>query len=129
MDQLNILLIDKDQSTLTKYQQLLQVYGYSNMKVIKYNTDADVLSASQPDVVFLGNKLGYEMGMQLLKLFRSIYPGTDVILLPGFQYQHDMQISHYRINDVSVKTDHILDYIISLLDRLTVIKRFNKLSI
>lgn len=120
MSQLNIFLIDKDQSLLNNFKQNLDASGYNQVSAFNRATDSDIyLSRQQPDVVFLGNSLGYGLSMELLKCFRSVYPDTNVILMPDAESDRNMM----RIaNSVETKAEKLANYMLCVLDRLAAVK-------
>lgn len=126
MNQLSIFLIDRDQSNLNDYQQSLDARGYNNVSIFNRATETAIYLANQPDVVFLGNNLGYELAIELLKCFRSVYPDTDVILLPCTQPQEDMMPGAKRYADRQAKPKYIVDYILCVLDRLSISKSYRQ---
>lgn len=129
MEQLNIFLIDKDQASLDKYQLYLIAQGYKNVNIFNRATEYAIYMEHRPDIVFLGNSLGYELGIELLKSFKSVYPDTDVILLPGPEYKGETLVmtNHYN-QSLSEKQEHILNYITCVLDRAVVVRKFLKQS-
>jgi DNA-binding NtrC family response regulator len=125
MEQLNIFLIDKDQVSLDSYQLFLNQQGYKNVTIFNRATEYALYMEHRPDIVFLGNSLGYELGIELLKSFKSVYPATDVILLPGPEYKGEtITTTNYEFRILAGKTDHILNYITCVLDRMTVVRKF-----
>jgi len=121
MSQLNIFLIDRDQSLLNQFMLSLDASGYYNVNAFDRVTNSEIyLSREQPDVVFLGANLGYGLSMELLKCFRSVYPDTSVILMPDTEAEQNMM---RIVNSTETKVEKLTRYMLCVLDRLSAVKR------
>jgi DNA-binding NtrC family response regulator len=121
MNHLKIFIIDHSQANLDSYQQYLVGKGFSQVSVFNNHNQAAMYLEQRPHIVFLGNSLGYQLGLELLRDFKKVDPDTDVILLPG-------PGSAGHLDDMQQTDDYVLDYMITVLVKLSTIKKLLRKS-
>lgn len=128
MNQINIFLVDNDHLSVNLYRAHLNNQGYTDIRSFTTGFDCMNNLFLNPDVIFLGSNLGYDLSLELLRRIKSYNADIDVILLPGPGQEESLTYQSKRIHSFVKKYDYVLDYITCVLDRLSVVKKYYRQS-
>jgi YesN/AraC family two-component response regulator len=77
------LVIDDEPSTLFMFNLFLEAYGYEAITAENAAAGIDMFKKERPAIVFTDIKMPGMDGLEALKIFKSIDPAVQVIVMTG----------------------------------------------
>ena len=81
LSQIRIFIIDDDKFYLTYIEQLLKKRNFQNVFVFESGRECLQKMVNPPDIVVLDYHLADEVGVDVMKSLRAIYPDLPIIFL------------------------------------------------